>query len=86
MAHEITIDASGRLVIPKAVRERLQLSSGARLMLLEEEGRLVLVPRHRETVAEERGGLLVFRGRLLGPIPDHRSLRDERLDSLVKRP
>lgn len=83
MAEEITIDASGRLVIPKPVRERHRLSAGARLTLLEEDDRLILVPRHAETLVEDRRGLLIFRGRLTGPVPDHRTIREERLDRLA---
>lgn len=85
MAEEITIDASGRLVIPKPVRERHRLAAGTRLVLVEENERLVLVPRHGDTVAEERDGLLVFRGRLTATVPDHRALREERLDRFAGR-
>lgn len=67
-------------MIPKDVRRRLRLSSGSRLTLIEEEGRLVLLPPQSETVAEEQGGILVFRGRLSGPVPDHREEREQRLD------
>lgn len=83
MPQEITIDASGRLVIPKAVRERHRLFAGARITLMEEDERLVLVPQQAEAVMEERGGLLIFGGRLQGEVPDHRSLRAERLDRLA---
>jgi AbrB family looped-hinge helix DNA binding protein len=85
MPEEITIDASGRLVIPKDVRARHRLTAGARLLLLEEEDRLVLVPRAAETSTVERAGILVFRGTLGGAVPDHRDLRNERLDHLQRR-
>jgi AbrB family looped-hinge helix DNA binding protein len=83
MPTEVTIDASGRLVIPKNVRARHRLSAGARLTLVEEDDRLVLVPQHAEPLVAERGGLLVFRGRLTGEMPNHRELRQERLDRLA---
>jgi len=83
MAREITIDASGRLVIPKAIRTRQRLTPGTRLELVEEEDRLVLVPRHADSVTEERGGLILLGGKLRGEIPDHRDLRRERLDHLA---
>jgi AbrB family looped-hinge helix DNA binding protein len=85
MADEITIDASGRLVIPKPVRDRHRLSAGTRLVLVEEDDRLVLLPRRGDSVVEERDGILVFRGRLVGAVPDHRALREERFDRLVGR-
>ena len=75
MAEEITIDASGRLVIPKPIRDRHRLTAGTQLALVEEDDRLVLLPRHGDTMAEERDGILVFRGRLTGAVPDHRALR-----------
>jgi len=83
MPREITIDRSGRLVIPKAVRERHRLSPGVRLTLEEEDDRLVLVPLREATRTEERSGLLVFDGRWTGEVPDHRTLREERLDRLA---
>ncbi len=86
MALEITIDASGRLVIPKRVRNRLRLGAGSRLKLLEQEDRIVLVPAHDEPATVEERGLLVFRGRLTGPLPDHRDLREERLGRLSGEP
>lgn len=83
MAREITIDTSGRLVIPKDVRARHRLSPGTRLWLEEEGDRLVLVPASDAPLTVEESGLLVFRGRLTGEIPDHRELRLKRLDHLV---
>jgi AbrB family looped-hinge helix DNA binding protein len=85
MPSEITIDPSGRLVIPKEVRSRHGLGAGSRLLLVEEEDRLVLIPRTAETSTVERGGILVFRGTLMGPVPDHRESREERLDRLARR-
>jgi len=82
MPRVIAIDRSGRLVIPKEVRNRHRLVPGSRMRLEEEEDRLILVPEHGEAEAVEKGGLLVFRGRLEGAIPDHRALREERLDGL----
>jgi AbrB family looped-hinge helix DNA binding protein len=83
MAERLTIDASGRLVIPKSVRSRHRLAAGTELTLIEEDDRLVLVPRQGETMTAERGGLLVFRGQLTGKVPDHRELRAERLVRLA---
>lgn len=84
MARTITIDASGRLVIPKEIRERHHLHSGARLELAEEDDRLVLVPVASQTPTREEAGLLVFTGTLVGRIPDHRELREVRLAGLTE--
>lgn len=79
----ITIDAAGRLVVPKAMRARLALREGSRLHVREEDGkRLVLEPVAEEAVPAEADGLLVIRGRLLGEIPDHRDLRRQRVRAL----
>ncbi len=79
----ITIDAAGRLVVPKAIRTKLHLQEGTRLRVREEDGkRLVLEPVSGEGVPVEVDGLLVIRGRLVGEIPDHREQRAQRIRSL----
>jgi len=83
MEEIITIDASGRLVVPKAMRARLALREGSRLLVREEDGRrLVLEPVSEEAPLAEVDGLLVIRGRLTGEIPDHRQQRAQRIRSL----
>lgn len=80
-----TIDPAGRLVIPKAIRARLQLHEGMRLLVREEAGRrIVLEPVSEENVPVEIDGLLVIRGRLVGEIPDHREQRAKRIRSLTR--
>jgi len=79
----ITIDRTGRLVIPKPTRARLNLREGTRLRLREEPGpRLVLEPVSEQGLPVEADGLLVIRGHLLGEIPDHREQRLQRIRSL----
>jgi AbrB family looped-hinge helix DNA binding protein len=79
MEREITIDPSGRLVIPKEIRQRHRLTGGSRLIVVEDGDRIVLVPRQAQQSTVEVGGLLVFTGRLGGDVPDHRRLREERI-------
>lgn len=77
------MDATGRLVVPKAIRARLQLEEGTRLRVREEAGRrLVLEPISEEVVPAEVNEILVIRGRLLGEIPDHREHRTRRIRSV----
>jgi AbrB family looped-hinge helix DNA binding protein len=79
----ITIDAAGRIVVPSAIRTRLGLEAGSRLLLREEAGnRLVLEPAADAAVPVEADGILVIRGRLAGEIPDHRAQRGQRIRSL----
>ncbi len=82
MAQEITIDNSGRLVIPKRVRRAHRLEAGSRLTLIDEADRLILVPQHREAQLVEKDGLLVVTGVEPMDIPDHRALREQRLKDL----
>lgn len=79
MADIATIDGAGRLVVPKALRERLGLHSGTRLRLRQEGDALVLEPLPDDSVPIERDGLLIIRGRLIGAVPDHREIREERI-------
>ena len=44
MSDVITINAQGRLVIPKAIRQRLNLAGGQRLEVYLDNGRIVLTP------------------------------------------
>ncbi|MCC6764452.1 MAG: AbrB/MazE/SpoVT family DNA-binding domain-containing protein [Deltaproteobacteria bacterium] len=79
----VTIDRAGRLVVPKAVRTKLQLREGTRLRLRAEAGhRLVLERVAEESAPVEVNGLLVIRGRLVGEIPDHREQRAQRIRGL----
>ena len=85
MEEVITIDGAGRVVIPKPMRTRLHLEAGRRLRVTEDGGRLVLEPTEEVSRPIEVGGLLVIRGKLLGPVPDHRDSRDERIRCLARR-
>jgi AbrB family looped-hinge helix DNA binding protein len=83
MEQTITIDAAGRLVIPKSIRTRLHLQEGSRLRVREEDGsRLVLEPVGEHEAPVDVDGLLVIRGHLVGEIPDHREQRRQRIRSL----
>lgn len=79
----ITIDGAGRVVIPTAIRRRLQLRAGTKLRADIEGERLVLVPvADRDAVAEEEG-VLVATGSIKGGWLDHRDLRVERTRKLT---
>ena len=87
MEEIITIDAAGRVVVPKAMRTRLGLRDGSKLRVKEEDGqRLVLEPIADQAVPIELDGLLVIGGRLLGDVPDHRDLRTDRIRALGRMP
>lgn len=54
-----TIDAGGRLVVPKVLRERLGLGAGSRVEITESDGVLTVAPARPATRLEDRGGVLV---------------------------
>jgi AbrB family looped-hinge helix DNA binding protein len=58
----IQIGKSGRLVIPKAIRENLGLREGSRLQLTVAGGKLEAVPEADDVKIEMEDGLPVIRG------------------------
>ena len=57
-----TIDGAGRLVVPKALRDRLGLVGGSRVEITETPHGLSIVPLVEGPEVDERDGLLVIRG------------------------
>jgi len=55
----ITIDSAGRLVVPKVLRNRLNLEGGSVLEIREREGRLELEPAATPMRLVRRGKALV---------------------------
>lgn len=54
-----TIDGAGRVVVPKALRDRLGLSGGRVLEIRELDGRIEIEPVPTPMSLEEREGVLV---------------------------
>lgn len=85
MALTVTIDAAGRLVVPLPVRRHLRLVAGSRLRITESRDSILLEPEHEEPRIQEEHGILVVGGQLQGDLPDHRDIRQDRLNQLAGR-
>lgn len=57
------MDASGRLVLPKAVRDQLQLKAGAMLRAEVVGGRIELTPQDDDCELVQKNGLWVIRSK-----------------------
>jgi AbrB family looped-hinge helix DNA binding protein len=80
MVAETTIDQAGRVVVPKALREALGLTGGARLTIEERDGELVISRVGGGSEVIERDGRLV----LVAP-DDTAPLTAEQVRELVER-
>ena len=58
----ITIDKAGRVVLPKAFRDELNLSAGDSLELNLDGGRVTMEPARAETHMVQKAGFWVLRG------------------------
>lgn len=85
MASFTTIDGAGRVVIPKPLRDALRLLPNTRLRVVEHDRRVVLEPVEDAPVLIERDGLVLIGGELVGPPPEVRRVREERVDELARR-
>ena len=67
---DAVLDRFGRIVIPKKVRDNLDLGPGSQMRIEEIDNGIVLKPVHGEPNLIEKDGVLVFSGASLGNIED----------------
>ena len=66
-----TIDAAGRIVIPKSLRERLGLTAGGTLELREREGCIEIEPAATPMrLVSRKGGAVAVAGAPMPPLTD----------------
>lgn len=82
-AIETTMDASGRLVLPKAVREAAGLEAGMPLAITVNEGRIEIEPAPRAVKTVRRGRLTVAVALTGRPALSARTVRETQ--SVVRR-
>lgn len=66
----VTIDRAGRVIIPKAVRDRLCLTEGTTLKVSLSQDALTLVPQQASTELRKKNGFLIYDGELLAKKED----------------
>ena len=62
MSDTVTIDKAGRIVIPKAVRDRLRLDPGDSLTLDIDDSNITLSPVQEQAVLVKEHGMWVYAG------------------------
>jgi AbrB family looped-hinge helix DNA binding protein len=84
---KLTIDKSGRIVVPKLLRERLGLKPGTKLEVPEQVGGVLLRKVEEQPAMVKIDGLWVHRG-IAQPGANWdrviEEVREERIDSIVK--
>jgi AbrB family looped-hinge helix DNA binding protein len=62
MNSKVTLDRAGRIVLPKPLRDRMQLTPGTALELESEGERITLRPVRPEATLRKESGIWVFQG------------------------
>lgn len=79
----LTIDESGRILLPKQVREQLGLNIQDRLSLEIKDGQLILQPLSQEVLTDYEEGVLVVKSEFVDSIEiTIDNIRDERINEL----
>jgi AbrB family looped-hinge helix DNA binding protein len=75
---QVTIDQTGRIVVPKAVRERFGLRKDSELELEVTAEGIMLKPVEHEPLWRRENGRLVFMGRPAGKVNPDRMVHEDR--------
>ena len=62
MATRISIDKAGRIVLPKALREKMRVEAGDDLLAEAEGDRITLRPIRQEALLKKELGIWVYQG------------------------
>jgi AbrB family looped-hinge helix DNA binding protein len=78
MNAKTAIDKAGRIVLPKRLRDELQLQPGDELELRSEAGRIVLLPLQLQTALTQEDGIWIFRSGSTGGTSLRELIDDDR--------
>ena len=87
MTSTITIDAAGRLVLPKSIREKLSLRAGSKLDVVLVADKVELIPHAEDVRIEKKQGRLVVAGvpEPFDAVAAVKAVREERDDRVARR-
>jgi AbrB family looped-hinge helix DNA binding protein len=74
----LTIDAAGRVVIPKPLRDKLGLRAGSTLEVVETPEGVTLKPADQKSYMEKRGGFWVYTGEVPAGFDVVQAIQEER--------
>jgi AbrB family looped-hinge helix DNA binding protein len=78
----ITVDSSGRIVLPKPLRDRLRLRPGAELEISEQADGILLRPVPQKASLVRQGRFLLHAGTPAGEFDPVRAIDDDREDRM----
>ena len=71
MKNTVSVDKAGRVVLPKRLRDKLQLAAGDQLLIESEGERMTLRPVRPQATMKKEYGIWVYQGELSeASIPD----------------
>jgi AbrB family looped-hinge helix DNA binding protein len=80
----LTLDQSGRLLIPKEIREQLGLTNTTQFTLAVQDGKLILEPLPQESKVYQSGTALVVESESIGNLETAlEDLREERIREFI---
>lgn len=83
-AMKVSIDKAGRIVVPKAIRERYGFHAGTDVELEETGHGIVLNPAESEPALVRQEGILVYTGKIAPGVDHTRLVEDDREERMRK--
>ena len=79
---KLRVDKAGRVILPKAIRDRLGLHEGSALEMLETQNGVILKTVEDRPAMTMRDGLWVHVGKFPGEFDTVQAIRDDREDRI----